>query len=187
MLVAARHSAYSENRVGSYYRARYYDANAGRFVSEDPVRFGGGLNLYQYVDGNPVLFVDARGLWKNTHEPADPNLNTIVCDGHGGIRPQIGGPGTPQQKECYGDCMLLHEESHRRDALKSNPKVCKGAADGIQIGYSNAQEQSASEIAASKVDIDCMKKKLKGACDTCKPLLDDRIKQLESFRDSFKK
>jgi len=171
----------------SYYRARYYDPAMGRFVSEDPIRFGGGLNLYQYVDGNPVLFVDARGLWKNTHEPADPNSNTIVCDGHGGIRPQVGGPGTAEQKECYGDCILLHEESHRRDALKSNPKVCKGAADGIQIGYSNAQEQSASEITASKVDIDCMKKKLKGACDTCKPLLDDRIKQLESYRDSFKK
>jgi|SRR5579862_570067 len=49
MLVAARHSAYSENRVGSYYRARYYDSNAGRFVSEDPLGFHAGVNFYSYV------------------------------------------------------------------------------------------------------------------------------------------
>src|SRR5229473_6027083 len=33
-----------------YYRARYYDPNSGRFLSEDPVEFnGGGNNFYRYV------------------------------------------------------------------------------------------------------------------------------------------
>src|SRR2546426_3218784 len=36
-----------------YYRARYYDQNAGRFLSEDPVEFNGGGNLYRYVFNNP--------------------------------------------------------------------------------------------------------------------------------------
>ncbi len=44
-----------------YMRARYYDANIGRFISEDPAGFAGGLNLYAYVGGNPVMLVDPDG------------------------------------------------------------------------------------------------------------------------------
>ena len=46
-----------------YMRARYYDASVGRFVSEDPKGFDGGdVNLYAYVRGNPVMFIDPLGL-----------------------------------------------------------------------------------------------------------------------------
>jgi RHS repeat-associated protein len=44
-----------------YMRARYYDADIGRFISEDPIGFEGGLNLYAYAGGNPVMFVDPSG------------------------------------------------------------------------------------------------------------------------------
>ncbi|VAX12728.1 Rhs-family protein, partial [hydrothermal vent metagenome] len=51
---------------GLYYmRARYYDPSTGRFISEDPKGFEGGqVNLYAYVGGNPVIFVDPNGLTK---------------------------------------------------------------------------------------------------------------------------
>ncbi len=45
-----------------YYRARYYDPKIGRFVSEDPIRFKGGINFYSYVENNPTNFVDPDGL-----------------------------------------------------------------------------------------------------------------------------
>lgn len=45
-----------------YYRARYYDSKAGRFLSEDPIRLLGGLNFYEYVKNNPVNWKDAFGL-----------------------------------------------------------------------------------------------------------------------------
>ncbi len=51
-----------------YYRARWYDANLGRFVSEDPIGFGGGdVNLYGYVWNDPLRFTDPMGLdgWGN--------------------------------------------------------------------------------------------------------------------------
>jgi len=44
-----------------YMRARYYDAATGRFISEDPIGFEGGLNLYAYVTGNPVMSIDPSG------------------------------------------------------------------------------------------------------------------------------
>ncbi|HKS71707.1 MAG TPA: RHS repeat-associated core domain-containing protein, partial [Terriglobales bacterium] len=45
-----------------YYRARYYDASVGRFISEDPIGFsGGGTNFYAYVSNDPVLFIDQTG------------------------------------------------------------------------------------------------------------------------------
>ena len=37
-----------------YYRTRYYDPTTGRFLSEDPVDFDGGINFYEYVGNNPV-------------------------------------------------------------------------------------------------------------------------------------
>jgi RHS repeat-associated protein len=46
-----------------YYRARYYDAQFLRFVSEDPLRFSGGVNFYTYVGNNPVRYTDPRGLY----------------------------------------------------------------------------------------------------------------------------
>jgi RHS repeat-associated protein len=44
-----------------YYRASYYDPNAGRFLSEDPIGIRGGINLYQYAWANPVVFSDPDG------------------------------------------------------------------------------------------------------------------------------
>lgn len=47
----------------SYYRARYYDPRAGRFISEDPIGLGDGPNTYLYAKGNPARFNDPWGLW----------------------------------------------------------------------------------------------------------------------------
>jgi RHS repeat-associated protein len=43
--------------------ARDYDPSVGRWVSKDPMRFGGGdkPNLYLYTNGDPVNFVDWTG------------------------------------------------------------------------------------------------------------------------------
>jgi len=66
----------------SYYRARYYDPAAGRFLSEDrPNRTSNIHGLYQYVMNNPLLWIDPTGLI-----PAPPGPPPVPVPG--------GGPGT---------------------------------------------------------------------------------------------
>jgi hypothetical protein len=45
----------------TYIQNRYYDSHAGRFMSLDPIRFAGGLNLYEYCESNPVGLADPNG------------------------------------------------------------------------------------------------------------------------------
>ncbi len=45
-----------------YYRARYYDPEIGRFLTEDPIGFASGdVNFYAYVNNNPLNFTDPSG------------------------------------------------------------------------------------------------------------------------------
>ena len=50
--------------TGMYsYRLRTYAPDMGRFISEDPLRFGAGdVNFYRYVGNNPANFIDPMGL-----------------------------------------------------------------------------------------------------------------------------
>ncbi|MBI1728963.1 MAG: RHS repeat-associated core domain-containing protein [Candidatus Rokubacteria bacterium] len=45
-----------------YYRARYYHPRFQRFLSQDPIGLRGGPDLYSYVRGNPLRWVDPLGL-----------------------------------------------------------------------------------------------------------------------------
>jgi RHS repeat-associated protein len=44
------------------YRARYYDPTTGRFLNEDPIRYGEGINFYYYVRNSPSTWNDPSGL-----------------------------------------------------------------------------------------------------------------------------
>ncbi|GIH02808.1 hypothetical protein Rhe02_08750 [Rhizocola hellebori] len=45
----------------SYHRARYYHPGLQRFISQDPLGYAGGANLYAYTANNPTNLVDPNG------------------------------------------------------------------------------------------------------------------------------
>ena len=53
------------------YRARYYHPGLQRFISEDPIGFEGGINVYAYVVNDPMSFSDPLGLDKNSRSEQD--------------------------------------------------------------------------------------------------------------------
>ena len=78
------------NQSASYYRARYYDPATGRFLREDPVRFTGGKNFYQYADNMPTSLVDPLGM--NSTVSVGPNGITI------NVAITIYGPGSTVER-----------------------------------------------------------------------------------------
>jgi RHS repeat-associated protein len=68
-----------------YYRARYYDAGVGRFISEDPIGFNAGDgNLTRYVFNSSVNFVDPSGkdVWIETGDPSQVPLHQKIVVGN---------------------------------------------------------------------------------------------------------
>ena len=54
---------YDDRECGLYYNTfRYYDADSGRFTTEDPIGLNGGDNLYQYAP-NALMWIDPWGWW----------------------------------------------------------------------------------------------------------------------------
>ncbi|MCG8430497.1 MAG: RHS repeat-associated core domain-containing protein [Candidatus Omnitrophica bacterium] len=47
-----------------FMRARYYKPSIGRFINKDPIGLAGGMNLYNYVGGNPIGRIDPAGLFE---------------------------------------------------------------------------------------------------------------------------
>jgi len=48
-----------------YYGYRYYSPDYGRFISQDPIRETGGLNIYAFVNNNPTNHYDYLGMFSN--------------------------------------------------------------------------------------------------------------------------
>lgn len=58
-----------------YNRTRYYDPQLGRFISEDPLGIGAGLNQYAYANDDPINLNDPDGRC-----PRNPAQGMICLD-----------------------------------------------------------------------------------------------------------
>lgn len=120
----------SEGNGLYFYRARYFSPLLGRFVSEDPLGFGGGdMNLYSYVFNDPTNLVDPSGMsagnpisnyfsgigrngsfaWNWFWQTGSfPNATTQVLTIHGHTHDwQVYGPDAPQTQDLMNSPGML--------------------------------------------------------------------------------
>ena len=94
-----------------YYRARYYDPQPGRFVTEDPLGpKREGPNLYRYVSNNPIMNIDPLGQYQ-----IDKSCKDHPCIAIGG-----GGPNNPKQSPYQANVAQLIQQQADSDCSNTN-------------------------------------------------------------------
>jgi RHS repeat-associated protein len=105
-----------------YNRFRYYDAEAGRFVSPDPIGLAGGSNVFRY-GVNPVAWIDPFGLalWAATRVPGGVSVGRKLSQKEALARLNN---ANPDRRDVYAD-----SESEAKSFAKTADRSCKPTKD----------------------------------------------------------
>jgi len=135
-----------------YYRARYYDPEVGRFLTEDPIGFDGGINFYTYAQNNPVNFNDPMGhdvvtsgfkfevagwaaqIVKKAYEITTGDVNDFTVTGLG-LGVALSFPGLSGGEWDFGAYFTADVNSANIPALISKLGIAKGSREfGYKVG-----------------------------------------------------
>jgi RHS repeat-associated protein len=142
-----------------YYRARYFDPSAGRFLSEDRLRFQGGANFYRYAQNNPLVWIDPSGdnlcysVTPNgmVEKPcADPGQGMNCIYVPGGVScnvsippdpPPAPNPGLVNPFSCSCDALNLIIESQKILNEQKDADLHTLVGAGVTSGFLQTAEQ----------------------------------------------
>jgi RHS repeat-associated protein len=100
-----------DQETGIYgYRHRYYDQNAGRFLSEDPVRSPIQTDRYKYVRNSPLNRVDSDGTFPSLSSAGQEGMSCLC-----GPVLRVERPTTTDQRR------LLHPQLPKQERIH----ICK--------------------------------------------------------------
>jgi len=167
--VPLENSGHWDTSALSYYRARYYDPQAGRFSSEDPLEFDAqdGFNFYIYAANNPSLLVDPLGLSSLVFNRKNGTLTlydkdgvpVATCTAHNNTTRTSGGPW-PNGTYPFG-----YHNNHTADP--NGPygsygidvfRVPGRPGIGVHSGRANKGGPSAKTLGCVRTDDNCMQK-----------------------------
>ena len=128
--------------VGQYYDAetglhynwnRYYDPETGRYITPDPIGLAGGMNLFVYVQGNPVNSIDPMGLAEYYGNWGGPNWTGRYKKSWEQLTPEQQARALtdrlrkPQDKqdECYMRHDICYGNSRTKCANDPCPSECE--------------------------------------------------------------
>ena len=125
---------YDDGDTGLYYNTfRYYDADAVKFSSEDPIGLMRGINLYWYAP-NPFKWVDSLGLayfakrplkglpWlgSGSNNPLDDSLNTEIS--HEQLFFEDNVPGLPSNLGFFDDSTVKEDDVSLLNGYRRMPQ-----------------------------------------------------------------
>lgn len=136
-----------------YYRARYYDPSAGRFISEDPLRFEAGVNFYSYVGDNPVQYRDPFGQMRDCDEEHIQCFRKCwsKCPPYPFGLKGKGGHYRYCRSKCFAEYVECEAENKAEQMAKfceRNPTACAAA---IAIGIGIALQPELAPLAGAVV------------------------------------
>ncbi|MBK7707793.1 MAG: RHS domain-containing protein [Acidobacteria bacterium] len=102
-----------------YYRARWYDSNLGRFISEDPIGFAGGdVNLYGYVWNQPLKYRDPVG---TTGEEVAIASGAVLLAGEGSGIVALLAAAAPPVAIAVGGAALIYGATYVGEYTANHP------------------------------------------------------------------
>lgn len=136
------------------YKARIYSPTDGRFIQTDPIGYGDGPNIYNYVGSDPINATDPSGRIAGREfglpptQPINPEIfvNGDICrkvpspcgtggDTHPGLRLSDGGFGSRYQFGDQNDAADRPQKTNEKEETKE--QVCaavRSAATDIRAG-----------------------------------------------------
>ncbi len=122
---------------------RFYDVANARWLTRDPIGYGGGQNLYGYVSGNPVMGSDPLGLYP----PA--TVNEYLNQLGDGINQEISSyfSGFTRNTSFLSDWFFGLGQDHRRYLDRSPESLeLRNSLAGEQIAFAIAQGKNSGSI-----------------------------------------
>lgn len=98
-----------------FFKNRHYSPKLGRFLEPDPIGLGDGLNMFTYVENNPLNMVDVYGLaatpspsvpYGGGGVPGDPTWTDPTKSGPNGEPPKEGTTPDPFVDQLFVDLIL---------------------------------------------------------------------------------
>jgi RHS repeat-associated protein len=160
-----------------YNLTRFYSSETGSYWQSDTIGLQGGVNLFQYANGNPHRNIDNLGTSWYPHNSRTQE-NTIECR-NGSVRPRLalnfdkkncaesydrllssGRMGKRHRSSCCDEvarCYLVHESSHADDVLASGGgnTICKDRPDGWSLLNRDPVDRMRSECRAHRAGMAC--------------------------------
>ena len=112
---------------------RDYDPEIGRYIESDPIGLYGGINIYYYASGNPLLYSDIYGLFFDS-----PSVygGIFVALGAGGLL--LGSPVAGGVLMGVGALMILVDQYNNQ---KAAPEMIKEPAKDIEDDINDFQDE----------------------------------------------
>ena len=153
-----------DSETGLYYfRARYFDPQAGRFLGEDPLGFSVDVNFYRYVGNSPTNFNDPLGLAKCEYSISQ---HTLVCTSN--YSPPVGptyyvtvGPNNVSSGngECKDNPKCADKQFTgpiKPGNYKMNPDTRQGQTDRCRLEPNPRSQDGKFVCSSNEEDLSCI-------------------------------